>query len=148
MEIPKSQLSGAEQRPFVLTPKPVAQNAVNGHQLGNSPAISARSFPNWWIHLWAGLARDPTAKHYKTMGNTVWLYLYLLISANRNDGTVLRRLETIAEQTGYPERTVARWLQELREKGYITSTSNGRSLRILITKWRPIKGSRPPPKQN
>jgi DNA-binding IclR family transcriptional regulator len=82
------------------------------------------------------------------MGNAIWLYLFLLVSANRNDGTVLRKLETIAEQTGYNERTVARWLQELREKGYITSTSNGRSLRILITKWRPITGSRPSPIHN
>lgn len=85
--------------------------------------------------------RDPTAKHYKAMGSAVWLYLYLLISANRTDGIVLRRLETIAQHTGYNERTVGRWLQELRDKGYITSTSNGRSLKILITKWRPTKGN-------
>lgn len=82
------------------------------------------------------------------MGSAVWLYLFLLISANRNDGTVLRRQETIAAQTGFNERTVERWLQILRENGYITSTSNGRSLRIRITKWRPIKGGLPPPKQN
>ncbi len=70
------------------------------------------------------------------MGNAVWLYLYLLVSANRTDGVVLRRQETIALQTGFSERSVARWLQELRDKGYITSTSTGRSLRIQITKWR------------
>lgn len=149
MEITKSQLSGAKlsnDRAFASPPHPTARSDTDGHQLGNSPAVPARSFPSWWIHLWSGLVRDPTAKHYRTMGNAVWLYLYLLISASRSDGTVLRRLETIAQQTGYNERTVARWLQELREKGYITSTSNGRSLRILITKWRPIKGGGRPQK--
>lgn len=140
MEIPNSQLPGANERSSPATP--TARGDTSIRQLGNSPAVPARSFPSWWIHLWAGLVRDPTAKHHRTMGNAIWLYLYLLISANRNDGVVLRRLETISEQTGFSQRTVARWLQELREKGYITSTSNGRSLRILITKWRPIKGPR------
>jgi hypothetical protein len=137
MNIPNSHLSGVEQRPLL---GPTAREDPTVHQLWNSPAVPARSPQSWWIHLWSGFVRDPTAKHYKKMGNAVWLYLYLLISANRTDGTVLRRLETIVLQTGYNERTVARWLQELREEGYITSTSNGRSLRIIITKWRPIKG--------
>lgn len=144
MEIPNSQLSGASLR--ASPPIPNARSDTSVHQLGNSPAVPARSFHSWWIHLWSGLVRDPTAKHHRSMGNAIWLYLYLLISANRNDGIVLRRLETISEQTGYSNRTVARWLQELREKGYITSTTNGRSLRIHITKWRPIKGGRTQPK--
>lgn len=145
MKITNSQLSEVNELPFISPPSPTARGGPRDHQLGNSPAIPARSFPSWWIHLWAGLVRDSTAKHQRKMGNAVWLYLYLLISANRRDGSVLRKLETIVQQTGYNERTVARWLQELREKGYITSTSNGRSLRILITKWRPIIRSRPPP---
>lgn len=136
MEI--TTLQFAEAKPSSPSPDTRADPKV--HQLWNSPAVPARSSQSWWIHLWSGFVRDPTAKHYKKMGNAVWLYLYLLISANRSDGTVLRRLETIALQTGYNERTVARWLQELREEGYITSTSNGRSLRVQITKWRPIKG--------
>lgn len=144
MEIPNSQLFAVNKS--ASPPDPTTRENTTGHQLGNSPAVPARSFHSWWIHLWSGLVRDPTAKHHRTMGNAIWLYLYLLISANRNDGIVLRRLETISEQTGYNQRTVARWLQELREKGYITSTSNGRSLRILITKWRSIKGSSKAPK--
>jgi len=148
MELPNSQLSEVHapvQPTLVALPKTPAAKKVNHHHVGNSPAVPARSSPTWWIHLWAGLVRDPTAKHNKSMGSAIWLYLYLMISANRLDGRVLRRLGTIAEQTGYPERTVARWLQELRDKGYITSTTNGRSLRILITKWRPIIGTRKPP---
>lgn len=148
MRLPNSQLSevhpASDPTPGVLS-KTQAPLIPDSHQVGNSLAVPARSFPTWWIHLWAGLVRDPTAKHYKSMGNAIWLYLFLLISANRSNGVVLRRLETISEQTGYAERTVARWMQELREKGYLTSTSNGRSLRIVITKWRPIKGGLKPP---
>lgn len=144
MMIPNSQHAEA----MVVPPDPTARGPTRGHRPWNSPAPPARSSQGWWIHLWSGLVRDPTAKHYKTMGSAIWLYLYLLISANRNDGLVLRRLETIAEQTGYNERTVARWLQELRLAGYITSTSNGRSLRILITKWRPSRSLRPPENKN
>ena len=147
MIITNSQLTvasgDAEQLPL-RNRKAVSSPA--GHQLWGSPAASARSPQSWWIHLYSGLVRDPEAKHQKRMGNAIWLYLYLLISANRFDGTVLRRMETIAQQTGFGERTVARWLHDLRANGYIESTSNGRSLRILITKWRPIAARRSPPK--
>ena len=115
---------------------------VDQHQVRNSPAVPADLPRTWWVHVYSGLVRDPSGKHHNAMGNAVWLYLYLLISANRMDGTVLRKQETIALQTGLTERTVARQLQDLRDNGYITSINNGRSLRILITKWRPIIGSR------
>lgn len=145
MILPTSQLSEvhkASEAALRAPPRFLAPQRMNYHHVGNSPAVPARSFPTWWIHLWAGLVRDPTAKHYNSMGSSIWLYLFLLISANRTNGVVLRKLETICEQTGYPDRTVSRWLQDLRDKGYITSTSNGRSLRIVITKWRPITASR------
>jgi biotin operon repressor len=149
MKVTNSQLFEAAERSHSPPQKsPVAPLKPTVHQPWNSPAVPARSFQSWWIHLWSGLARDSTAKHQKAMGNAIWLYLYLLVSANRSDGIVLRRLETIAEQTGYNERTVARWMQDLREKGYITSTTNGRSLRIQITKWRPSSSTRLTPKSN
>jgi len=143
MTVLNSQLFEAEQRrhshPLTI---PSSPGEAMPPQLWNSPAVPASAFQSWWIHLWSGLVRDSTGKHQKTMGNAVWLYLYLLISANRSDGVVLRRQETIAAQTGLSERSVARWMQELREKGYVETTTNGRSLRIQITKWRPIVGSR------
>ncbi len=148
MEIPISQLPIGGAAP-AISPAPAARASPNGHHPWNSPAAAtADEFQSWWIHLWSGLVRDPTAKHYKAMGSAVWLYLFLLISANRSNGIVWRKEETICLQTGFSERTVARWLQELRDKGYILSINNGRSLRILITKWRPITGRRSPPKQN
>ena len=144
MQITSSQTPTGEVREDPRSaplPEPTARSNITGHQLWNLPAVPASKSQTWWIHLWAGLARDPTGKHYKAMGNAVWLYLYLLVSANRSDGVVLRRMETIVLQTGFSERSVTRWLQELREKGYIISTSNGRSLRITITKWRPSRAA-------
>ena len=137
---PEAEVSA--QSTGLSAPKPDARGSPADPQPWDSPAVPASSSQAWWIHLWSGFARDPTAKHYTAMGNAIWLYLYLLISANRTDGTVWRRQDTIALQTGFSERSVARWLDHLRAKGYITSTTNGRSLRIVITKWRPISGGR------
>ncbi len=144
MEKVTSQPSGAElreNRPNAPPQLLADQLHSDDHHIRDLSAVPSDKPLIWWIHLWAGLARDPTGKHYRSMGNAVWLYLYLLVSANRTNGVVLRRQETIALQTGFSERSVARWLQELREKGYITSTSTGRSLRIQITKWRSTRAA-------
>src|SRR5688572_30275652 len=104
MEITTMQLSGAKP----ASESTLARAGPGGHQVWNSPDVPPGSSQTWWIHLWAGLPRDPTAKHYKAMGPAIWLYLFLLISANRRDGVVLRKEETIALQTGISPRTVAR----------------------------------------
>lgn len=92
----------------------------------------------WWVHLWSGLVRDPTGKHQKAMKQAVWLYLYLLVGANWKTGLLFRRIATMAKETSSNARTVQRWLGTLRRKGYIKTIANGRALKILITKWRPI----------
>lgn len=109
----------------------------------NAPEPNA--FPDWWIHLWSGLVRDPTSKHYRLIRRAIWLYLYLLIVANRRNGTLFRRVGTIEAETGFNIRSIHRWLRELRSNGYITSSSSGRSLTITITKWRPLSRSRDKP---
>lgn len=93
---------------------------------------------NWWIHVWQGLVMDKRAKHQKAMRQAVWLYLYLLIAANWKSGVLYRRLSTIISETGFHERSISRWLNLLREKGYIETHSTGRALQISITKWKPI----------
>lgn len=94
---------------------------------------------NWWTPLWSGLLIEPSAKHYKTMGRAVWLYLYLLTYANRRTGNLFRRTSTIAGDMGLSLRTVSRWLALLKQNGYIETRQTGRSLAISITKWKPIK---------
>ncbi len=94
---------------------------------------------DWWVHIWGGLVRDVNGKHRKVMGQAIWLYLYLLLGANWQTGTLLRKIPTIASQMGMTERTVYRWLKVLRENRYIETRSNGRALKVSITKWRPVK---------
>ena len=93
----------------------------------------------WWTPVWNGLPVDSTAKHYKAIGSAIWLYLYLLIFANRTTGNLFRRIPTIARDMGLSNRTISRWLNNLKTNGYIQTRQTGRSLQISITKWKPIK---------
>lgn len=113
------------------------------HDQATPAADEVKRLPNqttrtWWVHLWGGLVRDPTGKHHKAIKQAVWLYLYLLQGANWKTGLLFRRIATIATETGINPRTIERWLMILRKGGYIRSASNGRTLNISITKWRPV----------
>ena len=97
-----------------------------------------RSAKHWWGPIWRGLLVEETAKHYKAMGRAVWLYMYLIVHANRQTGTLHRLLPTISRDMGLKVRTIRQWLSVLRKHGYITTVSTGRALKIMIEKWRPI----------
>lgn len=94
----------------------------------------------WWAPVWNGLVMDPQAKHYKGMKNALWLFLYLVLSANRHTGFLVRKTTTMARDIGVSRDTVLRWLHVLRQGGYIRTSSNGRSLTIQVTKWKSIVG--------
>ena len=101
---------------------------------GSSPEVNK----SWWVHLLSGLVIDNTAKHKNAMNQAIWLYLFLLLVANRRTGKSFRRISTISRETGFHPRTIHRWLKILRENGYVITESNGRSLRFEVTKWKPI----------
>lgn len=106
--------------------------------LNSNQKSKLKSEKSWWVHLWKGLVFDNVAKHYRAMRQAIWLYLYLLLVVNRKTGITFRRISTIEKETGFHPRTIQRWLKILRDNDYIKTKSNGRSLDILITKWRPI----------
>ena len=118
--------------------------------LESNPEITKTGKPNesgqkqWWIHVWRGLVVDKTGKHQKAIRQAIWLYLYLLLAANRKTGILYRRISTITSDTGFNRRSVQRWLSALREKKYIETRSTGRALQISITKWKPITRSKSP----
>lgn len=93
---------------------------------------------SWWTPVWNGLLLEPDARHYKAMGRSIWLYLYLLTFANRSTGKLFRRLPTVAKDMGIGIRTIRRWLRQLKQNGYVATRQTGRSLAIKITKWKPI----------
>lgn len=92
----------------------------------------------WWGPVWRGLVVDPQARHRQKMRGALWLYLYLLIHADRTTGKLTRRYYTIAEDMGVPPRTVRQWMTTLRQQDYISSRPTGRALVIHIQKWKPI----------
>ena len=70
----------------------------------------------WWGPVWRGLVVDPQARHRQKMRGALWLYLYLLIHADRTTGKLTRRYYTIAEDMGVPPRTVRQWTTERRKR--------------------------------
>lgn len=104
--------------------------------------MTKKSSKNWWGAIWVGLVTEQTAKHHKAMGKALWLYLYFIVHANRNTGTLFRKTSTIASDMGISIRTIQHWLIILRKNGYITTEFTGRALVISITKWKPISRSK------
>ena len=92
----------------------------------------------WWGPVWRGLVVDEQGKHYR-IGQAIWLFLYLIIHADRKIGTLIRRYSTIATDMKRPERTIRRWMLTLRRYGYVEVRRTGRAQVIHISKWRSLK---------
>jgi hypothetical protein len=88
----------------------------------------------WWSPVWTGLVMDRQARHYKRMKNTIWLFLYLVINADKG-GFLVRKVKTIGSDMGIKRDTILRWLNILRRHGYIATQSTGRGLLIQIRDW-------------
>jgi len=100
-----------------------------------------------WAPIWAGLVVDQESKHYRRMRNALWLFLYLVINANRKSGFLLRKVKTISSDMGIKRDTVLRWLSVLRKEGYISTRSTGRCLLIQVKKWKILSTGRKLPYQ-
>ena len=94
----------------------------------------------WWGPIWRGLAVEPAGKHYRAMRTSLWLYIYLVIHADRRTGKLTRLLPTIARDMGVKLRTVRQWLAVLKKHGYVITTPTGRALQLTIAKWKPLRG--------
>jgi hypothetical protein len=90
----------------------------------------------WWAPVWTGLVADEGAKHYRKMKNSVWLFLYLLLHANRRTGVLMRKVRTISKDMGITRDTTLRWLKVLRTEGYIVTLNTGRYLTIQVQNWK------------
>lgn len=106
--------------------------------LNTDRLLSPSGLRRWWGPVWRGLTVEPTAKHYRAMGKAVWLYLYLIVHANRKTGVLFRLMPAVALDMGLPVRTIRDWLTRLRKTGYVHTKSNGRGLTIAVLKWKPV----------
>lgn len=99
---------------------------------------------SWWSPVRRGLVVDAGAQHYRKMKNAVWLFMYLLLHADRKTGELRRKHATISRDMGISARTIRRWMGRLCRHGYIRATHTGRALVIHIQKWRPLAASSRP----
>lgn len=91
---------------------------------------------SWWGQMHRGLVVDRDGKHYRKIRLALWLYAYLIVHANRQEGILRRKYETIALDMGISVSTVRRWTAILKRHGYITVTHTGRAQVIHIQRWR------------
>lgn len=92
--------------------------------------------PSWWTPLWRGLVADPESKHRKAMGPAIWLFLYLLIYADRKTGIVHRTQESMHLDSGLSVRSIQSHLRRLKKNSYISTGKKGRYLAITILRWK------------
>ncbi len=93
-------------------------------------------YRDWWAPVWQGLVLDREGRHYRQMGSAIWLFAYFILCADRQTGSLRRKMVTISRQMGVKTRTVRAWLRILRQVGYIETVNSGRSLLIKIRKWK------------
>jgi hypothetical protein len=81
------------------------------------------------------------ARHYERMGAAIWLYGWLVLRQTRQEGEIGWVLggarisyREIEEETGFNRRTLERWMQTLRRRGYIETESSGDGVSVRITK--------------
>jgi len=103
---------------------------------------SPMSKDSWWAPIWRGLVVEGTAKHYRAMRSSIWLYFYLIVHADRRSGTLFRRIDTIAHDMGVNPATVRRWMLKLASRGYISRQRTGGAIRITISRWKPLRPRR------
>ena len=89
--------------------------------------------------MWRGLLVEKTGKHYRAMRSAVWLYLYLIVHADRKTGRLFRRTSTIASDMGVRPESIRYWMARLRQYGYITSKTTGRALEIKVERWKRLQ---------
>jgi len=95
---------------------------------------------SWWGPVWRGLVVDKNGKHIQQMGKSLWLFIYLIIHADREEGFLDRCYETIMTDMGIKNKsTVRNWMDRLKKYKYIQTTRRPYSLYIEICNWRSIK---------
>lgn len=93
------------------------------------------SFP---LRIWSGLFRE---KHWRAMGSAIWLFGMLLDKVTKEEkgkGLVLGGAPvsymTFAKDIPFSKRQYQRYLEKLREAGYIHTQDTYRGLKIVIHK--------------
>ena len=88
-----------------------------------------------WLKVNRGLITDP--KHRIAMGETLWLYLYMLDCVNWNTGKIEQWIDSdVAESMSIPVRTLRYQREKLESAGYISCSKSKYFQTITINKYR------------
>ena len=88
-----------------------------------------------WLKVNRGLITDP--KHRLAMGETLWLYLYMLDCVNWNTGKIEQWIDSdAAENMSIPVRTLRYQREKLEATGYISCSKSKYFQIITINKYR------------
>lgn len=88
-------------------------------------------------HLNAGIRGGLfEVKHWDKMGDAIWLFGWLVHRQTKQRGLVLGghalTYREIQEDTGYPERTLRRWMARLQREGYV-SVKHSSYCKLVVT---------------
>jgi hypothetical protein len=87
-----------------------------------------------WVKVKRGLLTDP--KHRITLGNRIWLYLYILDVADWDTGKVHHWIDrAAADDLQMPLSTIRTQRRELEEAGYISCKQHSNRQTITIKRW-------------
>ena len=101
--------------------------------------MSNQVFQPRWGPVLRDLITDPQAKHYHSMKNAVWLYLFFLTSVGPKTGRISTEPNQIAEEMGLPIETIQTWLGCLKKHGYIRVIKNRGQTVFQVNQWRKVK---------
>jgi hypothetical protein len=104
----------------------------------------------YWIGARGGLLAE---KHYQAMGESIWLFLYMLLrqtSVNdQGEGVVLYgnplTREQIADDTGWNENNIRNWTRRLVRTGYIRAQRSGNDGCVFFVRKAKSKAKNPKP---
>ncbi len=98
---------------------------------------------DYWRPLWKGLVVDSERKHFSGMKSSVWLFLYFILKADDRTGFLKKSYEAISKEMGVKKRTVRYWLNNLRNKGYV-SIQRRNGFCICVRNWKTFAKSSNP----
>jgi DNA-binding transcriptional ArsR family regulator len=121
--------------PRLNNPKSNQPTLISEVIRGRRDSSKLRHRLSWWIPIWKGLVTDD-GKHRKTIGSSIWVYLYLLLYMNHSSGLVFRTQKEISLETGLGLRSVQKHFARLKKHGYVRAEKQGKTLKIFITNWK------------
>ena len=87
-----------------------------------------------WIYIKRGFVTDP--KHREAIGESVWLYFYILDLANWENGKVYDwKDQSAADEMCLDRRTIIRQRAHLENAGYVKCERGQHGQTITIKKW-------------